>query len=654
MLMLTASSDLGGTLTSVAPGGSMIILNLSSAGRGDSFPFLTAVRQTLLAVVRGGPFDARTPHTSAAQRSSPPQHFERPPSPSSVLFHPLSISIYLSLSLSPSLFILSAISSYSPQPLTRQLFLSTSFSLSVVVGLRSGISLDAISLKDISSRERSTQVTEPRLVERRSPSSGSGGSVDASGRLPPPASTRASSTIMPSFFAPSLHGLPPTPPHVNNGDQPYYLTGPSAFPPRYTQSGCEFIEQYSQSTCYAKQASLNMHGHSMHPMRSGRDMASTQSTMVPHGMQQAMYGPVAAGSMLPPLRTDVQLPPVDSAIPPQYRQQDMFIRPEQQHPKDEKATGGVAAYLDYEMDQMSDFVAEMAQGIVYPGTPVPPQFRKYVYQILSSTRLPSSTILLGLFYLASRMRMLSAAGVYATGSGQVYRMLTTALLLGSKFLDDNTFQNRSWSEVSNIPVSELNKTELEWLFAFEWKIHERIHNKQDGFATWLSHWETWRAKAAVRACETRHKLAPIDTNIPRQHAVSKPLMSPEGPIPPQYQRSAHMDTTWLNPAASEYSPPSAPHSGPNTPDYYSLGAWAYANPPPPYSRAWIPQSQYMAQAGPRSQPPSYHHTPAYSIPLTHSVWTGHGSSCGCVYCMKHHENYMCTNAFGAMQPVVAG
>ncbi|KAJ9309412.1 hypothetical protein DTO217A2_1030 [Paecilomyces variotii] len=563
--------------------------------------------------------------------------------PSSSILSP-SLSIFLSPS--PSLFILSAISSYSPP---------TSYAPTLPINELFTKCRCRSSQRNIPRRDLlEGYLVEPRLVERRSPSSGSGGSVDASGRLPPPASTRASSTIMPSFFAPSLHGLPPTPPHVNNGDQPYYLTGPSAFPPRYTQSGCEFIEQYSQSTCYAKQASLNMHGHSMHPMRSGRDMASTQSTMVPHGMQQAMYGPVAAGSMLPPLRTDVQLPPVDSAIPPQYRQQDMFIRPEQQHPKDEKATGGVAAYLDYEMDQMSDFVAEMAQGIVYPGTPVPPQFRKYVYQILSSTRLPSSTILLGLFYLASRMRMLSAAGVYATGSGQVYRMLTTALLLGSKFLDDNTFQNRSWSEVSNIPVSELNKTELEWLFAFEWKIHERIHNKQDGFATWLSHWETWRAKAAVRACENRHKLAPIDTNIPRQHAVSKPLMSPEGPIPPQYQRSAHLDTTWLNPAASEYSPPSAPHSGPNTPDYYSLGAWAYANPPPPYSRAWIPQSQYMAQAGPRSQPPSYHHTPAYSIPLTHSVWTGHGSSCGCVYCMKHHENYMCTNAFGAMQPVVAG
>ncbi|KKA18727.1 hypothetical protein T310_7325, partial [Rasamsonia emersonii CBS 393.64] len=360
---------------------------------------------------------------------------------------------------------------------------------------------------------------------------------------------------MPSFFAPGLHGLPPTPPHLHGSsrmehDQPYYLTGQSAFPPRYSQTGCEFIEQYSQATCFVKPAPVNMHAQHMPQMRNGRDLPTQQPLAQSQlSVSQAMFGPMTSAPVLPPIRSNVQLPPMDSAIPPQYRRQDMVVQPEQQPPKEEKATGGVAAYLDYEMDQMSDFVAEMAQGMyalyitkinladidfarsVYPGTPVPPQFRKYVHQILSSTRLPSSTILLGLFYLATRMRMLSAAGVYLTGSGQVYRMLTTALLLGSKFLDDNTFQNRSWAEVSNIPVAELNSMELDWLFAFEWKIHERIHNPQDGFAVWLSHWENYRAKMAGRGNEARQKLAPLDTNIARQHAVPKPLLSPRGSYP---------------------------------------------------------------------------------------------------------------------------
>ncbi|KAF9889143.1 hypothetical protein FE257_007632 [Aspergillus nanangensis] len=476
---------------------------------------------------------------------------------------------------------------------------------------------------------------------------------------------------MPSFFNPGLQGLPPTPPHINGGNMenepPFYVMGQSAFPPRYSQSGCEFIEQYSQSACFAKPPPMNLLPPSAHVMRSGRDMTAV------HSMNQPMFGPLANTNVLPPIRSNVQLPPMESSIPPQYRRHDAMVQPEQPPRKEEKATGGVAAHLDYEMDQMSDFVAEMAQGMyalyiteinladidfarsVYPGSSVPPQFRKYVFQILSSTRLPSSTILLGLYYLACRMRMLSTAKVYSSGSGQVYRMLTVALLLGSKFLDDNTFQNKSWAEVSNIPVGELNSMELEWLFAFEWKIHDRIYDQQDGFASWRSHWDTWRTKF-TRAQETRHSLAPLDTNVPRGPRVSKPLMSPEGPIPPQYQRSSHFENSWLNPTASEYSPPSAPHSGPTTPDYYAVGPWGYTNPPPPYSRTWVPpQQQYIPQA-PRSQPPSYHHTPAYGLPFAQSVWTGHGSSCGCMYCAKHMEHYMCPGGiFGnSMQPIVAG
>jgi hypothetical protein len=67
------------------------------------------------------------------------------------------------------------------------------------------------------------------------------------------------------------------------------------------------------------------------------------------------------------------------------------------------ASGGVCAVLDYEIDQITEYVAEMAQRIVLPGTPVSPAFRKFVSGLLSSTRLPSTTILLGMNYLARRM-----------------------------------------------------------------------------------------------------------------------------------------------------------------------------------------------------------------------------------------------------------
>lgn len=94
------------------------------------------------------------------------------------------------------------------------------------------------------------------------------------------------------------------------------------------------------------------------------------------------------------------------------------------------AVGGVCAHLDYELDQMADYVSDMAQRIVLPGSPVSPAFRKFCSSILSSTRLPSTTILLGMNYLARRMNHLNSAGPYKASDGQVWRMLTVGLLLG--------------------------------------------------------------------------------------------------------------------------------------------------------------------------------------------------------------------------------
>ncbi|EAS32522.3 cyclin-like protein (Clg1) [Coccidioides immitis RS] len=447
---------------------------------------------------------------------------------------------------------------------------------------------------------------------------------------------------MPSFYSAAMNnGFPPTPPHVHLGnrmevDQAYYPPGHPAYPVRYA-NGCDCTDQYPSSTGYCQRHPLSTHQQSLRSARANREMKATNTML----SRQTMYPSMNAGSNLPPLRSNTTLPPMDSAVPPQYRRREPSTQSDQR-PKEQKSTGGVAAHLDYDMDQMTDFVAEMAQGIVYPGTTVSRQFRKYVYQILSSTRLPSSTILLGLYYLSSRMRMLSTGEVYASGTGEVYRMLTIGLLLGSKFLDDNTFQNRSWSEVSNIPVSDLNSMELDWLFAFDWKIHNRIHSQNDGFLTWKAHWDTWRAKSDARVYhESRTKLAPIDTSIQRHSSIPKPLLSPEGPIPPQYQRGG-----WLTPMSSDYSPPSAPHTGPTTPDYYQAAPWPFNN-PAPFSRTWVLPQQFVAS---RSQPPSYRPTPSYVQGFSPTAWTGHGSACGCLYCAKSQEHYLPAMPFG-VQPV---
>ncbi|KAL8874071.1 MAG: hypothetical protein Q9174_000542 [Haloplaca sp. 1 TL-2023] len=349
--------------------------------------------------------------------------------------------------------------------------------------------------------------------------------------------------------------------------------------------------------------------------------------------------------------------------------------------KEEVATGGVAAHLDYEMDAMAGFVAEMAQGMydlyesricladidmirsVNPKASVAPAFGKYVLQVLSSTRLPSSTILMGLSYLATRMSLLSSGGVYPTVRGRVYHMLTVALLLGSKFLDDNTFQNRSWSEVSNIPVKELNDLELDWLLSIDWKMHTGLEDPQ-GLNLWLSHWKRWQAKRLqpssdplkLRIPDTSlQRLAPA-SNLQHSQTFNMQLTRCNGAFDNAGCKSSGMSCwrgtrsdPWSSASSrTDYSPPSAPETGPTTPEYYGHVSDAG------FSRPIQPPS---AQALPIDAQSSYHsfqHAP-YPVPHSQSyinqIWNGHMVTCSCMSCVPYAGRYHNAPAYG-LQPVM--
>ena len=471
----------------------------------------------------------------------------------------------------------------------------------------------------------------------------------------------SSSPTMPAFHpwgtSSQQSRLPLTPPEYQSGyltpmstvstDQGYYPS--QNYQSRqipHGQNGREFIERYGHVPAYAAQQVLTAQASHVQPRQDYHNTSSSYHYDFP-----AISAPI-----LPPIRVQDQH---------ELTTQFAHAHPEPKQ-KEEKATGGVAAHLDYDMDMMAAFVAEMAQSMyatftsnlcladidiarsVTQSNKPSQQFRKYVSQILSSTRLPSSTIMLGLFYLASRMKLVSKRGDDTSSSGTVYRMLTTSLLLGSKFLDDNTFQNRSWAEVSSIPVRELNIMELQWLEGFNWCIHGPMYDENEGFFVWIDHWKDYEMKAKSLRTKEQHKLTPIDTTGYYRSQSTQPnvLLSPEGPIPPRYQQSSQFDWSGIAPYISEYSPPSAPHSGPATPDYY--GDWSHGQAAPPtYSRnSWNPNSVTSAYNIQRSQPPSYHHTPAHQNYAQY-----HGSSCGCTLCAKQSEYYFQQHAHN-MQTVV--
>ncbi|MCJ1413584.1 hypothetical protein MMC19_007705 [Ptychographa xylographoides] len=481
---------------------------------------------------------------------------------------------------------------------------------------------------------------------------------------------------MPSFYPNNLpRQLPPTPPD--------YYTFDHSTSTRGTQSsaivsyGIGGVDPFggkdgSEHPGYHKQCGEQAVGpYARSAYRTETDARPTQSFIPPFAHRENAYGHVGA-PVLPPIR-----------IPERANiEQTLYQNTQSQHPaaqaqpKEEKVAGGVAAHLDYDMEQMVDFVSEMAQGMydlfqshicladidivrsVQPNATVAADFRKYVSQILTSTRLPSSTILLGLHYLATRMTMLAEHGIYSSSTGHLYHMLTTALMLGSKFLDDNTFQNRSWAEVSHIQVSELNSLEMEWLLDIKWNLHFDMKDPQ-GFSAWLKEWDRWQTRR-IEITLASLKLTPLDSNLRRQHSINKQL--PPTPIYPSYAETAfallpkdRTHSIWQTPtndpwpplrSMSERSPPSAPESGPNTPDWYGrLGNTGYGQAP-------LRSTRGMTAAPLQIFPPlqsSYAYTP-YPQLYTPSPWSGHSMGCMCGYCSTPHGAYSMAHTYGA-QPV---
>ena len=332
--------------------------------------------------------------------------------------------------------------------------------------------------------------------------------------------------------------------------------------------------------------------------------------------------------------------------------------------KEEKATGGVSAKLDYEMERMTDFVTEAAQGMyalhlshicladidicrsIQPGMTIQPSFRKWVLQVLSATRLPSATILLSLHYLTVRIRDFPRS--IGSSENQIYRLLAVSMILGSKFLDDNTFINRSWSDVSGIKVSELNLLEIEWLAMIGFDLHADPTDP-NGVATWLRAWKEYEAQAISKARVAR--LSPLNTNLQRQ----TPLRTGAAPYKQQYTKMAHGEYT---PSSSN---PSSTYGG--TP-YMSADPWnrpttssadSYYTEERHYrTREELENANYLAsfaqghQAGntsyPRtSLPPLQSFAPAasYYSPWNQPSWGGaHPHGCSCMMCVRQYNSYM--------------
>ncbi|RMZ91914.1 hypothetical protein DV736_g859, partial [Chaetothyriales sp. CBS 134916] len=95
-------------------------------------------------------------------------------------------------------------------------------------------------------------------------------------------------------------------------------------------------------------------------------------------------------------------------------------------------------------------------------------FRKWVTTILSTTQVSKEVILLALMFI---YRLKKFNPTVSGKRGSEFRLLTIALMLGNKFLDDNTYTNKTWAEVSGISVTEIHIMEVEFLSNMRYELY---------------------------------------------------------------------------------------------------------------------------------------------------------------------------------------
>ncbi|KAK1827020.1 cyclin-domain-containing protein [Podospora conica] len=153
------------------------------------------------------------------------------------------------------------------------------------------------------------------------------------------------------------------------------------------------------------------------------------------------------------------------------------------------------------------------------------RFKEWVQSVLSTTQVTQNVILLALLFIH---RLKTINPTVKGRQGSEYRLFTVALMLGNKFLDDNTYTNKTWADVSGISVKEIHVMEVEFLSNMRYSL---LASKEQ--------WDEWLVKLAKLwefLDRAQQSAPPSPLLIPSQSSptsrkFASPLPSPTGRMP---------------------------------------------------------------------------------------------------------------------------
>jgi hypothetical protein len=189
-------------------------------------------------------------------------------------------------------------------------------------------------------------------------------------------------------------------------------------------------------------------------------------------------------------------------------------------------------------------------------------FRKWVTTILSTTLVAQNVVLLALLFIY-RLKKLNPTVRGKPGSE--YRLLTVALMLGNKFLDDNTYTNKTWAEVSGIVVGEVHIMEVEFLSNMKYC----LFTSAEDWAKWQTLLGKFASFVDKASQPQQQRPAPI---LPPASSLNLPMALPSPPVsnqasPPYALEPLQNGAGYIS---SQHGPTPAPSPLNLLPDYPTL------------------------------------------------------------------------------------
>lgn len=177
-------------------------------------------------------------------------------------------------------------------------------------------------------------------------------------------------------------------------------------------------------------------------------------------------------------------------------------------------------------------------------------FRKWVTTIISTTQVGKNVILLALMFI---YRLKRFNPTVSGKRGSEFRLLTIALMLGNKFLDDNTYTNKTWAEVSGISVTEIHIMEVEFLSNMRYDLYASAEE-----------WSQWKAKLGRFGAfyDKASKLPVVEENRgPAPVTPTSQSFSNKLPSPPS---THHSVSPFGNQVSLGHNYPTLPHPLPSS------------------------------------------------------------------------------------------